>query len=223
MIAPPLAPSRCGADRRSTPRCSFSAHFLAICRRPRSTHADEWAWFGLLSDTIGIDKHDRPFRHTLRHRRASARHRHTSRSQSGRFGIGDSCQTAVGQSDSQQSESPQVAPSCCRNRREWRHRPCRSDRRFGSRILIGLNPRAPPPHSSFTVLCHRAKRLPSTEDFGKGASRRSCRKRMANNAASTGAFRESWRSAFLPGHDNRTWLIAALMIHGVPPEEDFGF
>jgi len=102
------------------------------------------------------------------------------------------------------------------NRREWRESAMPIARGSVLGFLIGLTPGSAHIISSFLsyALERRLSRHP--EEFGKGAVAGVAGPESANNAASTGAF-VPMLALGLPTGPVTAVLMAALMIHGVPP------
>src|SRR5262247_4163128 len=102
------------------------------------------------------------------------------------------------------------------NRREWRESAMPIARGSVLGFLIGLTPGSAHIISSFLSYAIERRVAKHPEEFGKGAVAGVAGPESANNAASTGAF-VPMLALGLPTGPITAVLIAALMIHGVPP------
>jgi putative tricarboxylic transport membrane protein len=101
-------------------------------------------------------------------------------------------------------------------RREWRQSAMPIARGSVLGFLIGLTPGSAHIISSFLSYAVERRFSKHPEEFGKGAVAGVAGPESANNAASTGAF-VPMLALGLPTGPITAVLIAALMIHGVPP------
>jgi putative tricarboxylic transport membrane protein len=106
----------------------------------------------------------------------------------------------------------QLLPS----RREWRQSVMPIARGSILGFLVGLTPGSAHIISSFLSYAVERRLSKRPEEFGKGAVAGVAGPESANNAASTGAF-VPMLALGLPTGPITAVLIAALMIHGVPP------
>jgi putative tricarboxylic transport membrane protein len=102
------------------------------------------------------------------------------------------------------------------NRLEWRQSAMPIARGSLLGFLIGLTPGSAHIISSFLSYAVERKLSKHPEEFGKGAVAGVAGPESANNAASTGAF-VPMLALGLPTGPVTAVLIAALMIHGIPP------
>jgi putative tricarboxylic transport membrane protein len=102
------------------------------------------------------------------------------------------------------------------NRQEWRDSAMPIARGSLLGFLIGLTPGSAHIISSFLSYAVERKLSKHPEEFGKGAVAGVAGPESANNAASTGAF-VPMLALGLPTGPVTAVLIAALMIHGIPP------
>ena len=157
---------------------------------------------------------DRPLPLCLRHQGTGRRHRH-------RAGRGRPVRARRNPRDAEQDRHRQgaVAPSCanfCRAARNGGNPPCRSRaaRCWASSSASCRAPRTSSPASCPTRWKSGISKHP--EEFGKGAVAGVAGPESANNAASTGAF-VPMLALGLPTGPVTAVLMAALLIHGVPP------
>ena len=102
------------------------------------------------------------------------------------------------------------------NREEWRQAAMPIVRGTGLGFLIGIIPGSAHIISSFLSYAVEKKISKHPEEFGKGAVAGVAGPESANNAASTGAF-VPMLALGIPTGPVTAVLIAALLIHGVPP------
>src|SRR6202521_5435279 len=102
------------------------------------------------------------------------------------------------------------------NREEWRQAAMPIARGSVLGFLIGLTPGSAHIISSFLSYAVERRFSKHPEEFGKGAVAGVAGPESANNAASTGAF-VPMLALGLPTGPITAVLIAALMIHGIPP------
>ena len=158
-------------------------------------------------------QHDRPFPLFLRHCRARGRHRHRA---GGRRLVraGRNPVDPVG-SVVREVIAPRLR-QLLPNREEWRQSAMPIARGSVLGFLIGLTPGSAHIISSFLSYAVERRLSRHPEEFGKGAVAGVAGPESANNAASTGAF-VPMLALGLPTGPITAVLLAALMIHGVPP------
>jgi putative tricarboxylic transport membrane protein len=132
----------------------------------------------------------------------------------GLFGLGEILSTP-----SAQAVGKVIAPKLREllpSREEWRQSAMPIARGSVLGFLIGLTPGSAHIISSFLSYAVERRLSKHPEEFGKGAVAGVAGPESANNAASTGAF-VPMLALGLPTGPITAVLIAALMIHGVPP------
>src|SRR5881396_2935323 len=171
------------------------------------------ACFGLLLGTIGIDNMTGHFRYSFDIAELGDGIGIVPVA-IGLFGLGEILSTP-----SATVVSKVIAPKLRQllpNRREWRQSAMPIARGSVLGFLIGLTPGSAHIISSFLSYAVERRLSKHPEEFGKGAVAGVAGPESANNAASTGAF-VPMLALGLPTGPITAVLIAALMIHGVPP------
>jgi putative tricarboxylic transport membrane protein len=171
------------------------------------------ACFGLLLGTIGIDNMTGHFRYSFDIAELGDGIGIVPVA-IGLFGLGEILSTP-----SANVISKVIAPKLREllpNRREWRQSAMPIARGSVLGFLIGLTPGSAHIISSFLSYAIERRVSKHPEEFGKGAVAGVAGPESANNAASTGAF-VPMLALGLPTGPITAVLIAALMIHGVPP------
>ena len=133
----------------------------------------------------------------------------------GLFGLGEILSTPSKTRD-RQGRSVRAWPSCCPTAREWRQSAMPIARGSVLGFLVGIVPGSAHIISSFLSYALEKRISKTPEEFGKGAVAGVAGPESANNAASTGAF-VPMLALGLPTGPVTAVLMAALLIHGVPP------
>ena len=157
---------------------------------------------------------DRPLPLRLRHPRARRRHRH-------RAGRGRAVRPRRNPVDAEphrhrQSRSAPRLRELLPTRKEWRESAMPIARGSVLGFLVGIVPGSAHIISSFLSYALEKRISKHPEEFGKGAVAGVAGPESANNAASTGAF-VPMLALGLPTGPVTAVLMAALLIHGVPP------
>src|ERR1700716_2567565 len=205
LIAPPLAAF---ALRFGPPEYTallvLGLIFLAYMSSTSLPRTLLMAAVGLLLGTIGIDNMTGDFRYCIGIGPGAV----------GLFGLGEILSTpsasVVGEVITPKLRD--LLPT----RQEWRQSAMPIARGSVLGFLIGLTPGSAPILSSFLSYAVERRFSKHPEEFGKGAVAGVAGPESANNAASTGAF-VPMLALGLPTGPITAVLIAALMIHGVPP------
>src|SRR5499425_1951539 len=202
LIAPPLATF---ALRFGPPEYTallvLGLIFLAYMSSTSLPRTLLMACFGLLLGTIGIDNMTGHFRYSFDIAELGD-------------GLGEILSTP-----SAAVVGKVIAPKLRQllpNRQEWRQSAMPIARGSVLGFLIGLTPGSAHIISSFLSYAVERRFSRHPEEFGKGAVAGVAGPESANNAASTGAF-VPMLALGLPTGPITAVLIAALMIHGVPP------
>ena len=133
----------------------------------------------------------------------------------GLFGLGEILSTPS-QHRHRQGAFARTCASCCRAARNGGNPPCRSR---AARCWASSSASCRAPRTSFRASCPtrwKSGISKHPEEFGKGAVAGVAGPESANNAASTGAF-VPMLALGLPTGPVTAVLMAALLIHGVPP------
>jgi Uncharacterized protein conserved in bacteria len=213
LIAPPLPRSRCVRPPEYTALLVLGLIFLAYMSSTSLPRTLLMACFGLLLGTIGIDNMTGHFRYSFDIAELGDGIGIVPVA-IGLFGLGEILSTpsatVVGKVIAPKLR--QLLPS-----RAGVAAIGHADRaRFRARLSDRAHSRFRPYHFELPVLCNRAAPSKHPEEFGKGAVAGVAGPESANNAASTGAF-VPMLALGLPTGPITAVLIAALMIHGVPP------
>ena len=158
---------------------------------------------------------DRAFPLQLRHHRAGRRHRH-------RAGRGRAVRARRDPVDAEQArvagkvDRAAAARAAADPRGMAASRRCRSRAASVLGFLVGIMPGSAHIISSFLSYAVEKRISKHPEEFGKGAVAGVAGPESANNAASTGAF-VPMLALGLPTGPVTAVLMAALLIHGVPP------
>ena len=172
---------------------------------------------GRLRPAARLHRHrrdDRPFPLCLRHPGARRRHRH-------RAGRGRPVRAWAKSSRRRARPSPprswrRKLRELLPNREEWRQSAMPIARGSVLGFLVGIVPGSAHIISSFLSYALEKRLSKHPEEFGKGAVAGVAGPESANNAASTGAF-VPMLALGLPTGPVTAVLMAALLIHGVPP------
>ena len=215
LVAPPLATF---ALRFGPPEYTallvLGLIFLAYMSTTSLVRTLLMAALGLLLGTIGIDVMTGPFPLLVRHPRARRRHRHRAgrgRPVRARRDAGD----AEPQREQRRSPRPRLR-ELLPTREEWRQSAMPIARGSVLGFLIGIIPGSAHIISSFLSYALEKRISKHPEEFGKGAVAGVAGPESANNAASTGAF-VPMLALGIPTGPVIAVLMAALLIHGVPP------
>ena len=214
LIAPPLATF---ALRFGPPEYTallvLGLMFLAYMSSTSLPRTLLMACFGLLLGTIGIDNMTGHFRYSFDIPELWRRHRH-------RAGRGRPVRPGRDPVDTGRQHDPHGHPPKLRellpSRQEWRQSAMPIARGSVLGFLVGITPGSAHIISSFLSYALERRISKHPEEFGKGAVAGVAGPESANNAASTGAF-VPMLALGLPTGPITAVLIAALMIHGVPP------
>ncbi len=133
----------------------------------------------------------------------------------GLFGLGEILSTPS-HTVTGQGHRAAACASCCRPARNGANPRCRSRAAPCSGFLVGIVPGSAHIISSFMSYALEKRISKHPEEFGKGAVAGVAGPESANNAASTGAF-VPMLALGLPTGPVTAVLMAALLIHGVPP------
>jgi putative tricarboxylic transport membrane protein len=214
LIAPPLAvfALRFGPPEY-TALLVLGLIFLAYMSTTSLTRTLLMATFGLLLGTVGIDVMTGHFRYSFNIAELGDGLGIVPVAV-GLFGLGEILATP----------SRQVAGDVIRprlrelwpNREEWRQAAAPIARGSVLGFLIGIIPGSAHIISSFLSYAVERRVAKHPEQFGKGAVAGVAGPEAANNAASTGAF-VPMLALGLPTGPVTAVLIAALLIHGIPP------
>ena len=214
LIAPPLATF---ALRFGPPEYTallvLGLIFLAYMSSTSLPRTLLMACFGLLLGTIGIDNMTGHFRYSFDIAELGDGIGIVPVA-IGLFGLGEILSTP-----SASVVGKVIAPrlrELLPSRREWRESAMPIARGTVLGFLIGLTPGSAHIISSFLSYGVERRLSKHPEEFGKGAVAGVAGPEAANNAASTGAF-VPMLALGLPTGPITAVLIAALMIHGVPP------
>jgi putative tricarboxylic transport membrane protein len=214
LIAPPLAgfALRFGPPEY-TALLVLGLVFLAYMSTTSLTRTLLMASFGLLLGTIGIDVMTGHFRYSFDIPELGDGIGIVPVAV-GLFGLGEILSTP-----SRQVTGDVVRPKLRElwpNRQEWRQSAAPIARGSVLGFLIGIIPGSAHIISSFLSYAVEKKVSRHSEEFGKGAVAGVAGPESANNAASTGAF-VPMLALGIPTGPVTAVLIAALLIHGVPP------
>src|ERR1700751_5206941 len=214
LIAPPLAnfALRFGPPEY-TALLVLGLVFLAYMSSTSLPRTLLMACFGLLLGTIGIDNMTGHFRYSFDIAELGDGIGIVPVA-IGLFGLGE-----ILSPPSATVVSKVIAPKLRQllpNRREWRQSAMPIARGSVLGFLIGLTPGSAHIISSFLSYAIERRVSKHPEEFGKGAVAGVAGPESANNAASTGAF-VPMLALGLPTGPITAVLMAALMIHGVPP------
>ena len=214
LIAPPLAvfALRFGPPEY-TALLVLGLIFLAYMSTTSLTRTLLMATFGLLLGTVGIDVMTGHFRYSFNIAELGDGLGIVPVAV-GLFGLGEILATP-----SRQVVGDVVRPRLRElwpNREEWRQSVAPIARGSVLGFLIGIIPGSAHIISSFLSYAVERRVAKHPEEFGKGAVAGVAGPESANNAASTGAF-VPMLALGLPTGPVTAVLIAALLIHGIPP------
>ena len=215
LVAPPLATF---ALRFGPPEYTallvLGLVFLAYMSSTSLMRTLLMACTGLAARLHRHRRDDRPLPLQLRHQGARRRHRH-------RAGGGRAVRAGRDPVDAEQDGQP--TRSCRRtfsellpSREEWRQSAMPIARGSVLGFLVGIVPGSAHIIASFLSYAVEKRISKTPEEFGKGAVAGVAGPESANNAASTGAF-VPMLALGLPTGPVTAVLMAALLIHGVPP------
>src|SRR3954464_6080233 len=214
MVAPPLAAFALGfGPPEYTALLVLGLIFLAYMSTTSLVRTLLMAAFGLLLGTIGIDVMTGHFRYSFDIAELGDGIGIVPVAV-GLFGLGEILATPSHQVPSH-VEKPKFR-ELWPNRREWRDAAAPIARGSVLGFLIGIIPGSAHIISSFMSYALERRLAKKPEEFGKGAVAGVAGPESANNAASTGAF-VPMLALGIPTGPITAVLIAALMIHGVPP------
>jgi len=214
MVAPPLAAFALGfGPPEYTALLVLGLIFLAYMSTTSLVRTLLMAAFGLLLGTIGIDVMSGHFRYSFDIAELGDGIGIVPVAV-GLFGLGEILATP-----SRQVPSQVIHPRLRElwpNRVEWRDSAAPIARGSVLGFLIGIIPGSAHIISSFMSYALERKVSRHPEEFGKGAVAGVAGPESANNAASTGAF-VPMLALGIPTGPVTAVLMAALLIHGVPP------
>jgi putative tricarboxylic transport membrane protein len=214
MVAPPLAAFALGfGPPEYTALLVLGLIFLAYMSTTSLVRTLLMAAFGLLLGTIGIDVMTGHFRYSFDIAELGDGIGIVPVAV-GLFGLGEILATP-----SRQVPSQVIHPKLRElwpNRAEWRDSAAPIARGSVLGFLIGIIPGSAHIISSFMSYALERKVSRHPEEFGKGAVAGVAGPESANNAASTGAF-VPMLALGIPTGPVTAVLMAALLIHGVPP------
>ncbi|HWI38713.1 MAG TPA: tripartite tricarboxylate transporter permease [Burkholderiales bacterium] len=214
MVAPPLAAFALGfGPPEYTALLVLGLIFLAYMSTTSLVRTLLMAAFGLLLGTIGIDVMTGHFRYSFDIAELGDGIGIVPVAV-GLFGLGEILATPSHQVPSQviHPRLRELWP----NRAEWRDSAAPIARGSVLGFLIGIIPGSAHIISSFMSYALERKVSRHPEEFGKGAVAGVAGPESANNAASTGAF-VPMLALGIPTGPVTAVLMAALLIHGVPP------
>ena len=214
MVAPPLAAFALGfGPPEYTALLVLGLIFLAYMSTTSLVRTLLMAAFGLLLGTIGIDVMTGHFRYSFDIAELGDGIGIVPVAV-GLFGLGEILATPSHQVPSQvmHPKLRELWP----NRDEWRAAAAPIGRGSVLGFLIGIIPGSAHIISSFMSYALERKVSRHPEEFGKGAVAGVAGPESANNAASTGAF-VPMLALGIPTGPVTAVLMAALLIHGVPP------
>ena len=214
MVAPPLAAFALGfGPPEYTALLVLGLIFLAYMSTTSLVRTLLMAAFGLLLGTIGIDVMTGHFRYSFDIAELGDGIGIVPVAV-GLFGLGEILATPSHQVPSQviHPRLRELWP----NRTEWRDSAAPIARGSVLGFLIGIIPGSAHIISSFMSYALERKVSRHPEEFGKGAVAGVAGPESANNAASTGAF-VPMLALGIPTGPVTAVLMAALLIHGVPP------
>ena len=214
MVAPPLAAFALGfGPPEYTALLVLGLIFLAYMSTTSLVRTLLMAAFGLLLGTIGIDVMTGHFRYSFDIAELGDGIGIVPVAV-GLFGLGEILATPSHQVPSQviHPRLRELWP----NRAEWRDSAAPIARGSVLGFLIGIIPGSAHIISSFMSYALERKVSRHPEEFGKGAIAGVAGPESANNAASTGAF-VPMLALGIPTGPVTAVLMAALLIHGVPP------
>ena len=133
----------------------------------------------------------------------------------GLFGLGEILSTPS-KTVTDKVVAPAPAPSCCPVATEWRQSAMPIARGSVLGFFVGIVPGSAHIIASFLSYAVEKRISKTPEEFGKGAVAGVAGPESANNSASTGAF-VPMLALGLPTGPVTAVLMAALLIHGVPP------